>query len=90
MREDTIKTDKIEQLVEEDMKQKEAGTDRASEGRMRRGKKGSSIVTPPGDRILDELENQSIDELDVQAALEGGGQPPGGRNKAGQAAAGMS
>lgn len=83
MREDTIKTDKIEQLVEEDMKLKEGATDRENEDPVRAAKKGTASGSPCAERILDELENHSIDELDVQAALEGGGQPANKRNIAG-------
>lgn len=90
MREDTIKTDKIEQLVEEDMKLKDGAADREIEDPVRAAKKGPASGSPCAERILDELENQSIDELDVQAALEGGGQPAGARNKGALPAAGMS
>lgn len=80
MKEDTIKTDKIEQLVEEDMNLKGAGTERDPSASKR-----SAGGSPRPERILD-LENQSIDELDVQAALEGGAYPNKRPVPAGQAA----
>lgn len=72
MKEDTIKTDKIEQLVEEDMKAKRLGSGQ-DPGQFRPSADGGSAA----DQILDELENQSIDELDVQAALDPASKPDG-------------
>lgn len=80
MKEDTIKTDKIEQLVEEDMNLKGGATERDPLANKR-----SADGSPRPERLLD-LENQSIDELDVQAALEGGAYPNACSETAKQAA----
>ena len=60
MKEDTIKTDKIEQLVEEDMKKKP--TKQAANDEYADVVESASQIH---DQILNDLENQSIDELDV-------------------------
>jgi hypothetical protein len=63
MKEDTIKTDKIEQLVEEDMQKKP--TKAPNEEYTDAVESASQIH----DQILNDLENQSIDELDVHAGM---------------------
>ena len=63
MKEDTIKTDKIEQLVEEDMQKKP--TKPPNEEYTDAVESASQIH----DQILNDLENQSIDELDVHAGM---------------------
>ena len=65
MKEDTIKTDKIEQLVEEDMKTKPKGSNEDDDD-----KDAVESASQIHDQILNDLENQSIDELDVHAGLE--------------------
>ena len=65
MREDTIKTDKIEQLVEEDMKLKAAAKAAEDEDIGPISNRHSASGSPRDQKILDELEHQSIDELDV-------------------------
>lgn len=56
MREDTIKTDKIEQLVEEDMKLKAPASDR-DDGPERVTNRRAAAGSPGAEQILDELEN---------------------------------
>lgn len=71
MKEDTIKTDKIEQLVEEDMKQKQLESqEKKVGGKDGEDKEVAESASQIHDQILNDLENQSIDELDVHADLD--------------------
>lgn len=82
MREDTIKTDKIEQIVDDDMRMKDEDGAEDGEGpgdkrlKAARGSAGELSGAEGGNGDTIGAANQSIDELDVHAKLDGEGPVP--------------